>query len=60
MRVTMVTSVQPWERLRELILAENAAEVTRFVNGLSPSETARAISRLNQEEQLKLFSFFQS
>ncbi|HIJ35921.1 MAG TPA: magnesium transporter [Deltaproteobacteria bacterium] len=46
----------PWEKLRELIAAGNRIELTKFVETLSPPETARAISRLTGEEQLRLFS----
>ena len=46
----------PWETLSELIAAGNSVELTKFIETLSPSETARAISRLTEEEQLRLFS----
>ncbi|MEW6333617.1 MAG: magnesium transporter [Thermodesulfobacteriota bacterium] len=46
----------PWDTLSELITAENSAELIAFIESLSPSETARAISRLTQAEQLHLFS----
>ena len=45
----------PWNAISELIAAGNKAELTKFVNSISPSETARAVSRLTEEEQLKLF-----
>lgn len=46
----------PWETLGALTAAGNSAELTEFIESLSPSETARAISRLSQEEQLRLLS----
>ena len=46
----------PWETLSELIAAENSVELTKFIDTLSPSETARGISRLTEEEQLRLLS----
>lgn len=46
----------PWEKLSELIAAENSVELPAFIAALSPSETARAISRLTEVEQLHLFS----
>ena len=46
----------PWEKLSELIAEGSSIELTKFVETLSPPETARAISRLTGEEQLRLFS----
>ena len=46
----------PWEILRELIVTANKVELTKFIDALSPSETARAISRLTEAEQLHLLS----
>jgi magnesium transporter len=46
----------PWERLKELLDKENRHEITTFINSLSPSETARAMSRLSTEEQHHLLS----
>jgi len=43
------------ETLSELIAAEDAVELVRFIETLSPPETARGISRLTAEAQLKLF-----
>lgn len=45
----------PWEKLSELIAAENSDALTKFIETLSPSETARVISRLTAEEQPRLF-----
>lgn len=47
--------ITSWDRLAELVTAENSAEVIEFIDTLSPSETARAISRLPEETQLHLF-----
>ena len=46
----------PWERLSELIAAEDCVELVRFFDALSPSETARTISRLTEEEQGRLLA----
>lgn len=53
--LNMNDSTPPWEILSELIDAQNSAELTNFIETLSPSETARAISRLTEAEQLRLF-----
>ncbi len=52
----MSKSIPSWERLRELIFSQNAEQLTPFIETLSPSETARAISRLDEKEQQILFS----
>ncbi|MBU4581100.1 MAG: magnesium transporter [Proteobacteria bacterium] len=52
----MSESTPPWEMLSELVAAGNSVELTNFIETLSPSETARAISRLTEAEQLRLFS----
>ena len=52
----MSKAIPSWERLRELIDSQNAAQLTPFIETLSPSETARAISRLDEKEQQILFS----
>jgi magnesium transporter len=44
------------ETLSELIAAENSVALTKFIDTLSPSETARSISRLTEEERLRLLS----
>lgn len=43
------------ETLSELIAAEDTVELASFIETLSPSETARSISRLTAEAQLRLF-----
>lgn len=47
--------ITPWEKVSELIAAQNSAALTEFIDTLSPSETARTISRLTEEEQHSLF-----
>jgi magnesium transporter len=42
------------ETLSELIAAEDSVALTKFLDTLSPSETARSISRLTEEERLRL------
>ncbi len=46
----------PQEILRELIATDNSVELTKFIDTLSPSETARAISRLTEKERLHLLN----
>lgn len=45
----------PWKILSDLIAAGNSDALMRFIETLSPPETARAISRLTEEEQYGLF-----
>lgn len=52
----MSGKIPPWETLRDLIAVENGVESTKFIDTLSPSETARAIFRLTEEERLRLLS----
>ncbi len=47
---------KPWDTLESMINAEDAAQIMVFLDQLSPSETARAISRLDAELQIRLFS----
>ena len=46
----------PWDTLSNMIAEGNSIEVTKFIETLTPSETARTISRLTEEEQIRLFS----
>ena len=46
--------VKPWETLEQLINTGSAVDVVAFLDLLSPSETARTISRLNSEVQARL------
>ena len=52
----MSVLTSPWETLSKIIAEGNDVELTKFIDTLSPSETARAISRLTEEEQLLLLS----
>ena len=51
----MSTLPPPWKILSDLIAAENSDALMRFIETLSPPETARTISRLTEEEQHGLF-----
>ncbi len=46
---------RPWEKLHSLIDVGDAAVLLDFIDSMSPTETARAISRLNAENQGRLF-----
>jgi len=46
----------PWDTLSNMIAEGDSIELTKFIETLTPSETARTISRLTEEEQLRLFS----
>jgi len=48
--------IQPWEQLSALIREKNSIQVAQFISDLSPSETARVISRLTNADQMLLFS----
>jgi len=52
----MKHSLIPWETLSKLITEKKADELNDFLNTLTPSETARTISRLTSEEQSNLLS----
>ncbi len=52
----MKDSSTPWEILSELIESGNKANIVDFFDTLGASETARAISRLSEEEQYHLFA----
>jgi magnesium transporter len=52
----MSTPRPPWEILSDLIAVKNNVELTRFIETLSPPETARSISRLTEEERRALLS----
>lgn len=51
----MTETISSWEVLHQYISEKNSTELTAFLDTLNPSETARAISRLDEEEQLELF-----
>ncbi|WP_432822710.1 magnesium transporter [Trichloromonas sp.] len=46
---------RPWEQLESLIKAGDGVVLLDFIDGMSPTETARAISRLSAESQGRLF-----
>ncbi len=46
---------RPWENIQQLIDAGEAAPLFDFIDQMSPTETARAISRLSAENQGRLF-----
>jgi len=47
--------IPTWEMLSELITGQDSAQLTKYIESLSPSETARGISRLDENEQQTLF-----
>lgn len=46
--------VEPWEELRDLIRLRTPEVVLEFLAGLQPGETARAMDRLDEADQLRL------
>jgi len=52
----MSSLISPWDTLSKLIAEKNSFDLTKYIETLSPSETARAISRLDEEEQHLLFT----
>lgn len=46
--------ITPWNTISDLLAVGDAVGLTKFIDSLSPTETARAISRLTEEEQLHL------
>ena len=50
----MVEKIPFWKTLSALIAEENSVELTDFIETLSPQDTAWAISRLTEEERLRL------
>jgi magnesium transporter len=52
----MTEETPSWKTLSKLIEQERGIDLTRFIETLSPPETARAISRLTEEERSRLFS----
>jgi len=47
---------KPWERLLELVDADDSTQLLDFLNSINPMDTALAISRLRMEDQGRLFS----
>lgn len=54
MKQSIETNSHPWVALEELIKAGNAKQLNEFLDGISPAETARAVSRLAEEERINL------
>lgn len=52
----MDAPITTWDTLSTLVNAKDSVELTKYLNTLTPPETARAISRLTAEEQLHLLS----
>lgn len=49
-------TIHSWEQLSGLIAQRDAAGIESFLRTLTPAETARTISRLDEEEQQQLLS----
>ncbi len=56
----MNDTISAWDKLSELLIEGNSTELNDFIDTLSPSETARAISRLSDNEQARLLRFTKS
>jgi len=54
--MTNETYMQPWIELEELIKKGNLEHLSRFLENISPAETARAVSRLDEEHRVKLLA----
>ncbi len=54
--MTLRSVDRPWEALHDVIASNNMAALQAFLETLGPTETARAISRLSQEDQNQLFA----
>lgn len=52
----MDTQLTSWEALSNFVNGGSSAELTSYLDTLSPPETARAISRLTSEEQQRLLA----
>ncbi len=50
-----VATERPWEKLEQLISAGEPAALLDYIDRMSPTETALAISRLHVEDQTQLF-----
>jgi magnesium transporter len=47
---------RPWEKLSEIVEAGRVEELDEFLESLPAGETARALSRLSDDEQIKLLT----
>ncbi len=54
--MTLRSVDRPWDELHEIIASENVTALQSFLEALGPTETARAISRISQEDQNQLFA----
>jgi magnesium transporter len=54
----MTTGIQkePWERLEDILKADDPHALRAYLGTLSPGETARALSRLNEEDQTRVLT----
>ncbi|MBU0755613.1 MAG: magnesium transporter [Planctomycetes bacterium] len=50
----MDRSEKPWDDLRAILVEENREDLASYINGLSPGDTALAISRLTLAEQSRV------
>ena len=51
-----LATTEPWERLQELLDAGDGSAVMPFLTSLPPGDTARAMDRLEADEQLRLLA----
>lgn len=54
--VSHADDATPWERLHRLVESSDAHGLDAYLKTLNPAETARAISRLSQEDQTQLLT----
>ena len=47
---------ESWQVLKDLVKADQTAEIAKFLNDLSAVETVYAVSRLSQDDQSKLLA----
>lgn len=50
----MSKPMSSWEQLRNFVTTDSKIELSKYLESLTPPETARAISRLSSDEQLQL------
>ncbi len=48
---------QTWEEIAALLQADRPVALERYLESLTPAETARAVARLNETQRLRLFAF---
>ena len=54
--IQSLVSNEPWERLHELIQTGDPDAILPFLTSLAPGETARAMDRLDESDQLRLLA----